>query len=74
MLHLLSMEETREGGKESVDALAASVFRESAEHFLLNEELPFQGSFSYIKNAVMAELADAPDLGSGGQPWGFESP
>lgn len=21
----------------------------------------------------MAELADAPDLGSGGQPWGFES-
>ena len=22
----------------------------------------------------MAELADAPDLGSGGQPWGFESP
>jgi hypothetical protein len=22
----------------------------------------------------VAELADAPDLGSGGQPWGFESP
>jgi hypothetical protein len=21
----------------------------------------------------MAELADAPDLGSGGKPWGFES-
>ena len=21
----------------------------------------------------MAELADAPDLGSGGRPWGFES-
>ena len=21
----------------------------------------------------MAKLADAPDLGSGGQPWGFES-
>ena len=24
--------------------------------------------------ARVAELADAPDLGSGGQPWGFESP
>ena len=24
--------------------------------------------------AKVAELADAPDLGSGGQPWGFESP
>ncbi len=24
--------------------------------------------------ARVAELADAPDLGSGGQPWGFDSP
>ena len=24
--------------------------------------------------AKVAELADAPDLGSGGKPWGFESP
>ena len=23
--------------------------------------------------AGVAELADAPDLGSGGRPWGFES-
>ena len=64
MLHLLSMEGTREGGKESVDALAASVFRESAEHFLPNEELPFQGSFSYIKNAVMAELLESAPTAS----------
>ena len=26
-----------------------------------------------IKYALVAELADAPDLGSGGRPWGFES-
>ncbi len=25
-------------------------------------------------NARLAELADALDLGSSGQPWGFESP
>ena len=25
-------------------------------------------------SARVAELADAPDLGSGGQPWGFNSP
>ncbi len=25
------------------------------------------------KNAGVAELADAPDLGSGGRPWGFKS-
>ena len=25
------------------------------------------------KYAGVAELADAPDLGSGGRPWGFES-
>ena len=24
-------------------------------------------------HAGVAELADAPDLGSGGRPWGFES-
>jgi hypothetical protein len=28
---------------------------------------------SFLK-ARVAELADAPDLGSGGQPWGFKSP
>ena len=27
-----------------------------------------------LGRARVAELADAPDLGSGGQPWGFESP
>jgi hypothetical protein len=27
-----------------------------------------------VSEARVAELADAPDLGSGGQPWGFESP
>jgi hypothetical protein len=27
-----------------------------------------------VCGARVAELADAPDLGSGGQPWGFESP
>ena len=28
----------------------------------------------YIKSvADVAELADAPDLGSGGRPWGFKS-
>jgi hypothetical protein len=27
-----------------------------------------------VCEARVAELADAPDLGSGGQPWGFESP
>ena len=27
-----------------------------------------------VYEARVAELADAPDLGSGGQPWGFESP
>jgi hypothetical protein len=27
-----------------------------------------------VGEARVAELADAPDLGSGGQPWGFESP
>ena len=26
-----------------------------------------------VNNAGVAELADAPDLGSGGFPWGFES-
>ena len=26
-----------------------------------------------LRNAGVAKLADAPDLGSGGQPWGFES-
>ena len=26
-----------------------------------------------IKYADVAELADAPDLGSGGRPWGFKS-
>ena len=26
-----------------------------------------------IKYALVAELADAPDLGSGWRPWGFES-
>ena len=25
-------------------------------------------------HARVAELADAPDLGSGGRPWGFKSP
>jgi hypothetical protein len=27
----------------------------------------------FLMRARMAELADAPDLGSGGQPWGFKS-
>jgi hypothetical protein len=27
-----------------------------------------------LKTARVAELADALDLGSSGQPWGFESP
>ena len=27
-----------------------------------------------VCEARVAELADAPDLGFGGQPWGFESP
>jgi hypothetical protein len=26
-----------------------------------------------MNHAGVAELADAPDLGSGGQPWGFKS-
>ena len=30
--------------------------------------------FKVSKLARVAELADALDLGSSGQPWGFESP
>ena len=29
---------------------------------------------TFVINADVAKLADAPDLGSGGQPWGFKSP
>ena len=43
-------------------------------HLLLTKPKPQE--YNYWRGCVsadVAELADAPDLGSGGRPWGFES-
>ena len=41
-------------------------------HFLDEIAIIYKHSTNVII-ARVAKLADAPDLGSGGQPWGFES-
>ena len=42
---------------------------------LIKKSLYFAGRIGiyFYLYAGVAELADAPDLGSGGRPWGFES-
>ena len=43
------------------------------EHMTFNHVVPRSNRGWITKYADVAKLADAPDLGSGGKPWGFKS-
>ena len=61
------------GSNPSASTTYLESLAQLVEHLTFNQGVVGSSPTWLTCYARMAELADAPDLGSGGQPWGFKS-